>query len=1066
VPSIKPIEFLTTLNPAQLQASQAPLGPCLVLAGPGTGKTRTLLARLLYLINHCQIPPQQILAVTYTNKAKGEMQARLQSLLPNQAGQIFISTFHTFCLHILRQHHQQLELPRYFSIADENRQLHILANVAQQIGKPLSPRQQKEFLGRLSQARLDPQAPSLTSLLQQLRHGYQQQLQKEQLLDFDDILFKVQQLFFENPPILNNYRQQFTAILVDEFQDTDRVQYEIIKQLAVPHYNIFAVADDDQSIFAWRGAHPQNIQQFRQDFPQCTIASLTANYRSHPEIIRQAQIVLAPLSSTKLIIPTISELENRSENNNVVQVRASLDDEEQAEFIIRTITAQLAANKNLTYQDFAVLYARHTLGSQLEQLLMKAQIPCQLVRGRSLLDHTKIQRALALLQVLHNSKDRYHLQKFIDQEVGQEISTRIKKFQLEDNSSDFLATLTKFSRSREIPETEREKVSQTIALVNNFLYLPKNQPQLRFSQLFDQILNSLRDQNTTGLLNYLDQLSDPRDFPDITAAAKQLYEAQQHKRPVLVLAQIPAWEFVAQQILHRALAVKTISLPELLDAPSDTTPLVIMLDGLAPNRLLTLSIPHQDPIYLGQEYTPEIRQQLQQLAALVINPEQVTTFERGTEPSVIALLFKICQAVMAMEATNLLVDYIALDIETTDLEVSSCDIIHLAAVKVHNGQPIARFDNLIKPEQTITLAASMVHQITEENVQSAPEFRTVAPRFLDFIAQETLVAHNGTGFDFPCLKRHLKKLGLSLPNDQYDTLPFAKQLYPEKSLKLDNLAAHFGIPRPTYHNALEDTQALVQIFEQLKLQYNLRLRKTSGQSVLDWVAAGMILEQQKQASLSAIFIQEGLPRLRASYIWELLQQREIEVTLLKQYLSESTIKSPPLKTVDSDHSPDLAQILEIVQSFDHPQDPRQDHPQDPHQPWDLATAIREFLDFITLYQQSDAQQQRNAVNLMTIYAAKGLEFAQVFVIGLEDGVLPNYQALKTLPSNQNNPPNNLPNSLNNQDSEKLAEQRRLLYVAITRAKQHLYLMHVQQRNHRPQQLSHFLTVTSEEAENL
>jgi superfamily I DNA/RNA helicase len=228
----------------------------------------------------------------------------------------------------------------------------------------------------------------------------------------------------------------------------------------------------------------------------------------------------------------------------------------------------------------------------------------------------------------------------------------------------------------------------------------------------------------------------------------------------------------------------------------------------------------------------------------------------------------------------------------------------------------------------------------------------------------------------------------------------------------------------------------------------------------------MILEQQKQASLSAIFIQEGLPRLRASYIWELLQQREIEVTLLKQYLSESTIKSPPLKTVDSDHSPDLAQILEIVQSFDHPQDPRQDHPQDPHQPWDLATAIREFLDFITLYQQSDAQQQRNAVNLMTIYAAKGLEFAQVFVIGLEDGVLPNYQALKTLPSNQNNPPNNLPNSLNNQDSEKLAEQRRLLYVAITRAKQHLYLMHVQQRNHRPQQLSHFLTVTSEEAENL
>jgi DNA helicase II / ATP-dependent DNA helicase PcrA len=1066
-------DFFTTLNVDQLRASQVPLTPCLVLAGPGTGKTRTLLARLLYLIDHYQISPHQILAVTYTNKAKEELRQRLQTRLKNDHQKVFISTFHTFCLHILRQHYQQLQLPRHFGIADEDRQLYILEQVAKKVGNSLSPRQQRDFLARLSQSRLDHQAPPLTSFLQQLRQGYQDHLKEKELLDFDDLLFKVKQLFFEHPPILNQYRQQFAAILIDEFQDTDRVQYEIIKQLGEPHQNIFAVADDDQSIFSWRGAYPQNIQQFQQDFPHATVIELTINYRSHPAIIQQAQAVLASPSLTKKLTPCPELFP--STTPNAVELVTSLDYKEQAKFIIQTITTQMQSFPKLSYQDFAVLYARHSLGNQLQQLLMEDEIPCQLVRGKSLLDNPVIKRTLALLQILHNSKDRYHLQKFVEQEVGPEITTRIKKFQQEDHAADFLSTLTQFSRRRETPEIEREKVAQTIALVKNFLYLPKNQPRLRLSQLFDQIMDSFHTAQTVGLTNQLEQLSDPMEFAELVAAADHLYHAQQTFRPILVLAQSADWEFVAQRILQRLLAVETTALAAVLTADGDVTnvptqaPLVLMLDGRAPSRLQNLKLSPHPPIYLGLEYTPSVRQQLELLQALVVNPEQITPLERGAEPSVIALLFKLCQAVMARETTNLLVNYVALDLETTGLDIANCDLVEIAAVRVRAGQPVAEFHQLIKPRQPISPGATQVHGLTEKDLQQAPEFNQIAPDFMDFIGNDTLVAHNGIAFDFPCLRRKLKEVGRVLTNDLYDTLPLAAQLYPEKSWKLDALAHYFNIPRPTQHRALEDTQALVQLFEQLKSQYHLRLRKTSGQSALDWVATGMILEQQKQASLEAIFIQEGLRRLHNSYIWDLLAQKNIEVSVLKHYFNEFTARtfhSAPHSAINQEVHPeyaaDLAQILEIVQKFD--------HPQDDSVTWNLTQAIQEFLDFVTLYQQADAMQQRNAVSLMTIYAAKGLEFAQVFVIGLEDRTLPSYQVIDTLNkvNNSGNPsiaehseqPHNSP-------SEAMAEQRRLLYVAITRAKQRLYLMHVQQRQDRygkarPQQRSRFLTTLPNE----
>ncbi|MBL8192380.1 MAG: ATP-dependent helicase, partial [Blastocatellia bacterium] len=285
------MEILNQLNEMQKRAAYAPLGPWLVLAGPGTGKTRTLIARISALIDHYHLRPDKLLAVTYTNKATEEMRERLKATLQDQAMSLQVSTFHAFCISVLRECHEKVKLVKHFTIADEDCQLRIVARIAPMLS---GERHMRYLISRLSGSRLNPnEGKPLTALEQQLQKRYDNELKKNALIDFDDILFLTQRLFFENPAILSRYRKAFDAILVDEFQDTDRVQYEILRQLVSDHQNLFVVADDDQSIFSWRGANPTNIDLFLRDFARDNIIVLTENYRSRPEIISQAQHLIS-----------------------------------------------------------------------------------------------------------------------------------------------------------------------------------------------------------------------------------------------------------------------------------------------------------------------------------------------------------------------------------------------------------------------------------------------------------------------------------------------------------------------------------------------------------------------------------------------------------------------------------------------------------------------------------------------------------------------------------------------------------------------------------------------------
>lgn len=1034
------MDLLNDLNQMQKRAAFAPLGPWLVLAGPGTGKTRTLIARITALIDHYHIKPDRLLAVTYTNKATEEMRERLKLTLQERAMAIQVSTFHSFCISILREWHEKAALAKHFTIADEDCQLRIVARIAPMFS---GERHMRHLISRISGSRLNPsESKPLTNLEQQLYKKYEGELKKNSLIDFDDILFFTQRLFFENPAILNRFRRSFDAILVDEFQDTDRVQYEILRQLVAEHRNLFVVADDDQSIFSWRGANPTNIDLFVQDFAKENIIVLTENYRSRPEIISQAQQLIAQHSrlAQKKIQATSTNFDT---NLPAIRIDNFASDYEEAEFIIKDIRKQMEKAPHLSLSDFAILYARHSVGEFLEREFMKADLPCQLVKGRSCFDQREIVRAMSLLRVLYNPKDQFSLEDFVSKEVDEVTSTRLKAFQQEEHLPDFRISLDRFRKSSRIPEQERRQIDRIIGLISNLISI-KDTPGKRLSDLFADILNSLSNQEVLTLASQADNLTDPISYQRIRDAARAIFEARSFSYPILVAASNSQLNFLAVEMLKRALGITAYSAHSFVveQIPKNSTeqasdanskpanPLLIILDG-RDLHLLTETIKScQVVIYLGTDYSPKIREQLRSVNAIVVNPEETSSTERGFEPSAIVLLFKLCQLSSWLGNAEFLPDYIAIDIETTDKEVETNDIIELAAIKVREGRPIGEFHTLLKPSRPIAPDAIKVHGITDNDLLNSPRFSEVAEKFLAFIGQDTLVAHNGYNFDFPCIKRKLRESGYRLENRTFDTLPMASRLFPDRGASLDALASAFSIDTGQRHRAYDDTLSLVDVFEQLKKEHASRLRRTACEQCLDIVAAGSIIEHNRLVDPQAILIKEGMIRLAvpSAPLIERLVEQGNDVSLLRHYVEEAKVEHLKEGEGNADRFGAFLHFDEIVSRFDSPNPTT----------GSLEKSIIAFLDFAALYQQQDGIARRNAINLMTIYASKGLEFSRVYIAGLEQNMIPSFYAIGS------------------RNPDQLAEQRRLLYVAITRAKEQLTFTTATLRNGYAQNSSEFL----------
>ena len=402
-------QIIAGLNPEQAEAVKTLEGPVLVLAGAGTGKTRVITCRIAYMLS-CGIMPENILGLTFTNKAAAEMRERLAGMVdPSQAKKVTLGTFHSFCIRLLRRKITKLGYLPSFTIADESDQQGIFKQACGALGFSSSNFPIGAAFSRICDWKnhlIDPlqaQRESVSdfdSKTARIYEGYQELLEQQNMVDFDDMLLLVYQLFRDFPEILQEYQERYRYLLVDEYQDTNTAQFVIIKMIAGEKPNLCVVGDDDQSIYSWRGAEVSNILDFPQIFAGAKIIKLEQNYRSCSLILEAANAVLESGGSrrhTKKLWSALGE-------GKKPQVLALEDSEGEADFVSTAIYRIKDENPQLQFQDFAVLYRSNALSRAFELNFRRSGIPYRVVGGQQFFARREIKDAIAYLMLAINPR--------------------------------------------------------------------------------------------------------------------------------------------------------------------------------------------------------------------------------------------------------------------------------------------------------------------------------------------------------------------------------------------------------------------------------------------------------------------------------------------------------------------------------------------------------------------------------------------------------------------------------------------------------------------------------------
>jgi DNA helicase-2/ATP-dependent DNA helicase PcrA len=408
--------LLEGLNPEQREAVQATEGPLLVLAGAGSGKTRVLTNRVAWLIGVCGIAPEAILAVTFTNKAAGEMRERVVKLLGPDAGGVWLSTFHSSCVRILRREIGQLGRSRGFVIYDEDDSLALVREALRRHGR--DPKEEARALrwridqwknaGLLPAAAAERAEDLDSEGSAELYATYQRLLAEANALDFGDLLLLTVELFERFPQVLRHYQERWQYVLVDEYQDTNRVQYRLVNQLAGGHRNLCVVGDPQQSIYAWRGADVRNILDFERDFPDARVVVLHRNYRSTQRILSGAGAVVENNPGR----PAKRMVTDRGEGERIA-VFAARDDRDEAQFVVRGIL-EAVREGGRSYGQCAVFYRTNAQSRPIEEELLKYDVPYVVVGGVRFYERAEVKDALAYLRLLVNPADAAALRRIVN----------------------------------------------------------------------------------------------------------------------------------------------------------------------------------------------------------------------------------------------------------------------------------------------------------------------------------------------------------------------------------------------------------------------------------------------------------------------------------------------------------------------------------------------------------------------------------------------------------------------------------------------------------------------------
>ncbi len=490
-------DIISSLNKEQKEAVTTIEGPVLIIAGPGSGKTRVITHRIAYMIHNMGISPWDILAVTFTNKAANEMKERLAYLAGDASKDVNMGTFHSICSRILRRSGEAIGIPKEFVIYNDDDQISLIKRCFTELNIDTKHFQPRAVLSRISEAKnqmISPQEYSqmghgyFEEIVDRVYERYQGLLKTMNALDFDDLLLETVRLFKDSPDTLAYYQRKYQYIMVDEFQDTNIVQYEMVRLLSLTHHNLCVVGDPDQSIYSWRAADIRNILNFEKDFKHygVKVVELGQNYRSTKTILDIASSVIALNKDRKKITLTTD-----NDKGSLVSVSALYDEREEANFVVRTID-NMVSEDEYELADCAVMFRTNAQSRALEEACMRYKMPYKLVAGTRFYERKEIRDVIAYFKVIYNPSDDISLQRIINTPVrgiGDKTVDLVMEHARKLNISMFsaLEDLTSPNNPNDV------FTSRTLNKLSGFMEMINKMKELSFeldiSKLFDYVVD-------------------------------------------------------------------------------------------------------------------------------------------------------------------------------------------------------------------------------------------------------------------------------------------------------------------------------------------------------------------------------------------------------------------------------------------------------------------------------------------------------------------------------------------------------------------------------------------------
>lgn len=596
-------QLVNGLNEKQKEAVLHTEGPLLIMAGAGSGKTRVLTHRMAYILSEKQVNPWNILAITFTNKAAKEMKERVTKLVGDDANNMWVSTFHSMCVRILRREAEAIGLSRSFTIADPAEQQTLMKRIIKDKNLDSTKFDYRMMLNKISDAKNNLQTPAmfrnthsgyLDSIVADCYEAYQRGLSTAQSLDFDDLIMNTVQLFKQHEDVLKYYQHKFHYIHVDEYQDTNEAQYELVNLLGAYHKNICVVGDADQSIYGWRGANMENILNFENDYPNAKVVLLEQNYRSTKNILAAANSVIKNNTIRKE-----KRLWTDNDAGEKISYYRAQSEQDETHYVISQV--QLGVKqKGYNYGDMAILYRTNAQSRVIEENLVKANLPYKIVGGLKFYDRKEIKDVLAYLRLLANPQDNLSFRRVINEPkrgIGPGTLAKLEEFANAQGISMLqAAALVDYTK------VAGKAASAIKAFAEMFKILQKQREFLTITELTEQILKQsnylafLEQQRTLEADARVDNI---HEFLSVTAEFDKRWVNEVDERQV-------QQAILAQEEADRDFEVNPISLVPAMDAPHLTEQQTLnlfdtdeLLASLAETVPANLELPAEEDRLLG-----------------------------------------------------------------------------------------------------------------------------------------------------------------------------------------------------------------------------------------------------------------------------------------------------------------------------------------------------------------------------------------------------------------------------------------------------------------------------------